>query len=289
MMEPISFSLHQDIAFLIRSDMAEHQIMQSIMRHVAREFATADLIAANLAGRSVQKSETEVRIGIDPKKSLLDAMERINQLNYPLALKRGLEQFGLRESAPREQFRDQARDQSREHYSAADQNEKTEQTNENQSESQQENTALDSEDIAVFQSVDQLMPMLQDENLCTGVQLGLYRTPSTLNSFWRDNLVVVLLPVGGRLGQRNTVFTYLLRRGFEVRAIQGRVTTQAGNPIQPLPYQELWSSDEPQLVIRSCLGLERVRIIGKSFLIGLINRMPPSLHWLDLDHRDLNP
>jgi len=56
MIEPASLSLHQDITFMIKSDMAEHQIMQSLMRHVAREFASADIIAASVLAASAHQT-----------------------------------------------------------------------------------------------------------------------------------------------------------------------------------------------------------------------------------------
>ena len=273
MIEPTSLSMHQDVTFLIKSDMAEHQIMQSIMRHVAREFASADLIAASLLSGLTLKADADQRTGI-PVNNVIAALLRSNQFNYPLALKRGLEKFGWKQFRSEEQHR--PKDWQKNQHTKPD------------SEQHSDETTLNDEDIAVFQAIDALMPKLQDEGLCAGVQLGLYRTPATMNSFWRSNLVVVLLPIDGQLGRRRAVFTFLLRAGFEPRTIQGRVTMQAGNPVHPLPHQELYYQNSAQLVISSRLVLEGQVLNGKSFLLGLISKMPLARHWLDLDHRDLD-
>jgi len=273
MIEPAGLQMHQDIAFLIKSDMAEHQIMQSLMRHVAREFASSDMIAASLLAANTLKTDADQRAGFQIRNTI-EALLHTNQLNYPLALKRGLEKFGW------QKFRNEQK------QNKAEQREKQHHDEETQTEV--DDVTLNSEDVAVFQAVDQLMPKLQDEGLCAGMQLGLYRTPSTMSSFWRNNLVVVLMPVDGQLGKRQAVFTFLLRRSFEPRAIQGRVAMQSGNPIQPLPHQELCYQNTPELVIGSRLVLEGQAINGKSFLLGLVTCLPPAHHWLDLDHRDLD-
>jgi len=43
MIEPTQLSLHQNIAFLVKSDLAQHDVMQSLARQVAREFAMDSL------------------------------------------------------------------------------------------------------------------------------------------------------------------------------------------------------------------------------------------------------
>ena len=260
---------------MIKSDMAEHQIMQSLMRHVAREFASADIIAASVLAASAHQTDADQRAGFQSR-SAIDSLLQASQLNYPLALKRGLERFGWQKFRRENQRRPTDRHENPQH------------DEETQSESCDDEKALNSEDIAVFRAVDQLMPNLQDEGLCTGAQLGLYRAPSTMSSFWSDNLIVVLLPVDGLLGRRQAVFTFLLRSGFEPRTIQGRLAMRSDNPIQPLPHQELEYKGESELVVDSRLVLDQQIIEGKSFLLGMITQLPPALHWLDLDHRDLN-
>jgi len=193
-----------------------------------------------------------------------------------MALKHGLEKFGW------QKFRHSEQGRAQEWHKDKKCDEQSE------SEFHDDDIALSNEDIAVFQSADHLLPQLQDEGLCSGIQLGLYRAFSTMGSFWRNNLVVILLPIGGQLGQRQAVFTILLRHGFEPRSIQGRVAVESGNPLQPLPMQELWYRSSSELVFKSSLVLDGQTLNGRSFLLGLVTNLPPARHWLDLDHRDLD-
>ncbi len=267
MIEAASLSLHQDIAFMIKSDMADHQIMQSIMRQVARDFVSADSIAASLQLHPTMRSE-ELQSGGLPLRNVIDVLLQGNRLNYPLALQRGLERFGW------QKYRDEKPGRYTDHKDEMQQD--------------IDATGLTDDEISIFHAIDQLLPRLQDEGLCSGVQLGLYQAPPMMSSFWSNNLIVVLLPIDGQLGQRQALFTYLLRRGFEPRSIQGKVVLQSGSLIQPLPLQELNYTNAPELVAASRLVIEKQSVQGKSFLLGLIEHMPPARHWLDLDHRDLD-
>lgn len=276
MIGAINAALHQDAGFLIKSDMAAHQVMQAIMRQVAREFASSDIIAASLMARSLSK--TDAVQDADQRLEGLHALTRANQLNYPLVLKHGVEQFGFRGF---KQHEEEPKSASQEHSNQPYQDEPdADDTN--------HDLSLTEEDMAVFYSVDKLMSQLQDQSLCAGMQLGLYRTSSKLDSFWRDNLLVVLMPIDGQLGALKSVFMFLLRKGFEPRSIQGRVTMDPGNPVRPLPWQALHIANSSVLVSTSCLHLDGVDVMGKSFLLGLIRQFPPVKHWLDLDHRDLD-
>jgi len=99
MIEPTQLSLHQNIAFLVKSDLAQHDVMQSLARQVAREFAMADMVAANRPVSTPNTDPTNVtRSGIDGSLASIDAIAVPHQLHYPLVLKRALQKFGLDEA-----------------------------------------------------------------------------------------------------------------------------------------------------------------------------------------------
>lgn len=271
----VNSALHQDAMFLIKSDMAAHQIMQAMMRQVAREFASSDLIAASLLARSIAR--TDAVQGADQRIENLYALSRDNQLNYPLVLKHGVEQFGFCGFKQQEEWKSAPQEHT---DSSCQDKPDTDDGN--------DDLSLSEEDMAVFYSVDKLMTNLQDQSLCAGMQLGLYNTSPKLTNFWRDSYLAILMPIGGRLGSINSVFIFLLRKGFEPRSIQGRVTMDPGNPVRPLPCQSLQIKHSAELVSKSCLHLDGVDVMGKSFLLGLIRQLPPVRHWLDLDHRDMD-
>jgi len=293
MIEPSQLSLHQNIAFLVKSDLAQHDVMQSLARQVAREFAMADMVAANrpLSAQNADPSNA-VRSGVDGGLTPIESIALPHQLHYPLVLKQALRKFGLDEAmfnAGLEQSADEItrrqEDESGSGYTKD--NEESDSDSDSKSDSEQDSTAVDLTDIAVFRAVDQLLPELQNLGQCAGMQLSFYRAPAQINGIWKHRHIVIMLPIDGELGQQRAAFTYLLRRDFAPIAIQGKLSLQSGSLTQPWPCQELLYANQTDLVMQARLRLEGHDIDGKSFLMGMVSEMLPLMHWFEYDHRDV--
>ena len=303
MIEPTQLSLHQNIAFLVKSDLVQRDVMQSLARQVAREFAMADMVAANRPVSTPNADPNSVtRSGIDGSLVSIEAIAVPHQLHYPLVLKRALQKFGLDEAmfnTGLEQTADEItrreKEQSSSNDSVNDEEPESDNASDNDqgsesdsaSESGPDSTAVDLTDIAVFRAVDQLLPELQNLGQCAGMQLSFYRAPEHINGMWKHRHIIVMLPIDGELGQQRAAFTFLLRRDFAPISIPGKLSLQPGSLIQPWPCQELVDANKNDLVMQARLQLEGNDIAGKSFLMGMISKMLPPVHWFEYDHRDV--
>jgi len=292
MIAPAQLSLHQNIAFLIKSDLAQHDVMQSIARQVAREFAMADMVAASRPISAQNADPTNgVRSGVDGALASIEGIAVTHQLHYPLVLKRALQKFGLDETIFNNVLQQTADEvvgrEEKDGSSSDDANDEADDDKQSDSEADPNSTSVDLTDIAVFRAVDQLLPELQNLGQCAGMQLSFYRAPANINGVWKHRHIVVMLPIDGELGRQRAAFVFLLRRDFAQILIQGKLSLQCGNPIQPWPCQELFFENQSELVMQAQLRLEGYDIAGKSFLMGRISNMLPLVHWFEYDHRDV--
>lgn len=289
MIDPVQLSLSQNIAFLVKSDLRAHDVMQSLMRQVAREFAMADMVAASrpLTPPNIQENNA-VRSSIDGTLASIESIVLPHQLNYPLVLKRALEMFGLDESTFYAELHESAEEIARRQEEGSGSGQGSSDDSANDDDAQTDPIAVDLMDVSVFRAVDQLLPELQDLGQCAGMQLSFFRTPSHINGIWKHRDIVIMIPIDGELGRQHAAFTYLLRRDFDPIALQGKMSLYPGNPIQPWPCQQLFVENHNDLVMQARLQLEGNDIVGKSFLMGMITEMLPLEHWLEYDHRDIS-
>lgn len=252
MIPPLESAVHQSIGFLVRGDMLQRDVMQTMLQKLSSDVSRAHIAESmRVAESQAASSSDRALVGGVPESKVVPRIAAASKIQD----KTVEQQF---QSAP---------------FFLSEQNR----------EPSSDATQVDDElSLAILESVREMLPELGDAGLCHSLFLCLVNGRKDRVGLWGQEVLALFVPLDGTLGQHRVLYAYGFSRGFDAFGVKG-VHGESQDLLSSLPELHLEEASDNSLISAVKIKEYKSELFGRGYSLGKTIGAPADHYVFRLD------